>query len=228
MAPGEAFGQLLGHSIYFTTRRMDEPVRFVRPAFALDDIRKIPRYRRLTSKSSGAGDLWWMEWGGELDTVHDTEAIKWELWKVAWGAWEYIKNSGEFADADNLTIDWVGLIPGKRESRRFVGDHILNQKDLIRQIDHPDPASGASASASSTLRLKKLPSDGRCFPLGERMALMLPLKKGEQLPSMEFFFRSAGKTEVLVRLIASEKPFNAAAWNTVLTSLPKAYASMTS
>jgi hypothetical protein len=138
LALGDNFGRLLGHSIFFTTRRMDEPVDFVPPSFALADIRAIPRYKRLTSKSSGAGDLWWLEWGGELDTVHDSETIKWELWKVVWGAWNYIKNSGEFSDAANLTIDWVGMIPGKRESRRFVGDYMLHQADLIDQVDHPD------------------------------------------------------------------------------------------
>jgi putative pyrimidine permease RutG len=71
---------------------------------------------RLTSTLNGC-DLWWLEWGGRLDTVHESETIKWELWKIVWGVWNYIKNSGEFPDADNLTIEWVGAIPGKRESR---------------------------------------------------------------------------------------------------------------
>jgi hypothetical protein len=31
-----------------------------------------------------------------LDTVHDTEKIKWELWRVAYGVWNHIKNSGQF------------------------------------------------------------------------------------------------------------------------------------
>jgi hypothetical protein len=37
-----------------------------------------------------------------------------------------------------MTIEWVGAIPGKRESRRFVGDHILCQQDIIEQRDHYD------------------------------------------------------------------------------------------
>ncbi|WP_409521741.1 FAD-dependent oxidoreductase, partial [Pantoea sp.] len=119
MAPGEHFGHKLGHSIYFYTKRTTQPVRFVPPSFALQDIQAIPRYKRLTSELNGC-DLWWLEWGGRLDTVHESETIKWELWKIVWGVWDYIKNSGEFPDADNLTIEWVGLIPGKRESRRFL------------------------------------------------------------------------------------------------------------
>ncbi len=140
MAPQENFGHMLGHSIYFYTRHTPEPVDFVAPAFALADITAIPRYKRLTSHLNGC-DLWWLEWGGRLDTVHDSEKIKWELWKIVWGVWNYIKNSGEFPEARNMTLDWVGLIPGKRESRRFIGDYMLQQKDIIEQRDHYDAVS---------------------------------------------------------------------------------------
>lgn len=137
MAPGDNFGHKLGHSIYFYTKQTDGPVQFVPPSFALPDITAIPRYKRLTSTLNGC-DLWWLEWGGRLDTVHESEAIKWELWKIVWGVWDHIKNSGQFPEAANMTIEWVGAIPGKRESRRFVGDHLLCQQDIIEQRDHYD------------------------------------------------------------------------------------------
>jgi len=137
MAPGDSFGHKLGHSIYFYTKQTREPVRFVPPSFALKEITDIPRYQRLTSTLNGC-DLWWLEWGGRLDTVHQSEEIKWELWKIVWGVWDHIKNSGQFPDAENLTIEWVGTIPGKRESRRFMGDHLLCQQDIIEQRDPYD------------------------------------------------------------------------------------------
>ncbi|VUC75062.1 putative FAD-binding dehydrogenase [Raoultella terrigena] len=137
MAPGDSFGHKLGHSIYFYTKKGSTPVNFIPPSFALKDIEEIPRYTRLTSTLNGC-DLWWLEWGGRLDTIHDSEEIKWELWKIVWGVWDYIKNSGQFPDAENMTIEWVGAIPGKRESRRFVGEHILCQQDIIEQRDHYD------------------------------------------------------------------------------------------
>jgi hypothetical protein len=31
----------------------------------------------------------------------------------------------------NWAMDWVGMVPGKRESRRLIGDHILTQHDLM-------------------------------------------------------------------------------------------------
>ncbi|MGI9544729.1 MAG: FAD-dependent oxidoreductase [Cyclobacteriaceae bacterium] len=131
-APDKEYGELLGHSMYFMTRDQGRPVRFVAPDYALKDITKIPRYRKFNVEEHGCW-LWWIEYGGRLDTVHDTEVIKWELWKVIYGVWNHIKNSGEFPEAENMTLEWVGQIPGKRESRRFEGHYILKQSDIVGQ-----------------------------------------------------------------------------------------------
>ncbi len=139
-APDKAYGELLGHSMYFYSKDTGKPVRFIPPSFALKDITVIPRYRDIQAKDSGCR-FWWFEYGGRLDTVHDTEAIKWELWKVIYGAWDYIKNSGQFPEAETMTLEWVGTIPGKRESRRFEGDVILTQRDIVEQRGHSDAVS---------------------------------------------------------------------------------------
>ncbi len=138
LAPDQAdYGELLGHSLYFYSKDVGHPVNFVPPSFALDDITQIPRYRSFNAAEDGCR-LWWIEYGGRLDTVHETETIKWELWKIIYGVWNHIKNSGQFPEAENLTLEWVGHIPGKRESRRFEGDTMLIQQDLIEQRLHPD------------------------------------------------------------------------------------------
>ena len=139
-APDTAYGELLGHSLYFYSKNTGKPVRFTAPNYALRDITQIPRYRDIRASDSGCR-FWWLEYGGRLDTVHETETIKWELWKVAYGIWDYIKNSGRFPEAENLTLEWVGTIPGKRESRRFEGDYILTQRDLVEQREHSDAVS---------------------------------------------------------------------------------------
>jgi hypothetical protein len=131
-APDKAYGELLGHSMYFYSKDAGRPVKFTAPSFALQDIKEIPRYKTFNPKDFGCR-LWWLEFGGRLDTVHDTEKIKWELWKVVYGAWNYIKNSGQFPEAENMTLEWVGTIPGKRESRRFEGDYMLTQQDVVEQ-----------------------------------------------------------------------------------------------
>lgn len=136
-APSKEYGELLGHSLYFYTKDVGRPVKFTAPSFAIDVTKEVPRFKSFNSKEYGC-KLWWLEYGGRLDTVHDTEKIKWELWKVAYGAWDYIKNSGEYPDAENLTLEWVGTIPGKRESRRFEGDYMLRQQDVVEQRTHED------------------------------------------------------------------------------------------
>ena len=139
-APNESYGELLGHSIFFYSKDTGKAVKFVKPDFALDDISKIPRYRNFKLKDNGCS-LWWIEYGGRLDTVHDSEKIKWELWRIVYAVWDYIKNSGEFPDAENMTLEWVGHIPGKRESRRFEGDYMISQKDVVEQGQHYDAVS---------------------------------------------------------------------------------------
>lgn len=136
-APDEADGELLGSTILFYTRDVGHPVVFVAPDSAKDITRTpIPTSRILRSGDSGA-HYWWVEWGGHLDTVHDNEVIRDELRSVIFGIWDYIKNSGKF-EADNLDLEWVGSVPGKREYRRFLGDHVLTQNDILEQVDHDD------------------------------------------------------------------------------------------
>jgi len=136
-APERASRELLGHSLYFYSKDVGCPVQFTAPAFALPDITRIPRWRQFNAREHGC-KLWWIEHGGLLDTVHDTERIKWELWQVVYGLWHHIKNSGQFPEAANLTLEWIGHIPGKRESRRFEGDYLLRQQDIVEQRAHAD------------------------------------------------------------------------------------------
>lgn len=138
--PTEEYGELLGHTIYFYSKDSGSPVKYVAPDFALKDITKIPRFSGIKTGQFGL-DYWWFEYGGRMDTVHETEEIKWELWSVVYGVWNYIKNSGNFPDSENLTLEWVGSIPGKRESRRFEGPYMIKQQDIVEQKHFHDAVS---------------------------------------------------------------------------------------
>ena len=137
------YGEKLGHSIFFYTKDAGKPVNFVPPKFAMSKEEIVKRVNRIDNpdyfnpRQVGC-KFWWIEFGGRLDTIYEAEEIKYTLWKVIYGIWDYIKNSGKFEDVENLTLEWVGNIPGKRESRRFLGHYMLKQQDIIEQRIHPD------------------------------------------------------------------------------------------
>lgn len=136
-APEVRDGNTLGSTILFYTKDAGAPVRFVPPSFARDvTATAIPDRRIIRTDLNGCA-YWWIEWGGELDVVDDNERIRDELQAVVYGIWDYIKNSGRF-DADNLTLEWIGSVPGKREYRRFLGDHVLTQHDVLEQTSFED------------------------------------------------------------------------------------------
>lgn len=119
--------QTLGSSIMFTARRHAQPQPFRAPAWA----RKFQKHEfRLRPFDGYEYGYWWAEWGGQLDTLKDNAKIRHELLRIALGIWDYVKNSGDHPNSANWSLDWVGAVPGKRESRRFVGHHVLTQQDL--------------------------------------------------------------------------------------------------
>ncbi len=119
--------QTQGSSILFTARDYGKPVPFTPPRWARKVTKAQLKFRPIKSWEYG---YWWIEWGGQLDTIRDNERIRFELLGIVMGVWDYIKNSGDKPDSANWGLDFVGMIPGKRESRRIIGDHILTQRDL--------------------------------------------------------------------------------------------------
>ena len=137
----QTYGELLGHTILFYMKDTGAPVEYFAPDYALKDaekhISKIQNNEYFSIHHHGC-KYWWIEYGGRLDTIHDSEEIKRELWKVVYGIWDYIKNSGKFPEMETYTLEWVGTIPGKRESRRMEGLYTLTQQDIIEQHTHYD------------------------------------------------------------------------------------------
>ena len=140
LAPVEEQTELLGHTLFFYSKDVGKPSKFVPPEFAKNTKISDERLKRIDKGEDGIR-LWWIEYGGTSDTIHETEMIKWELWSVVYTIWDHIKNSGKFDDVDNLTLEWVGTIPGKRESRRFIGHHMLTQKNVVEQHSFDDAIS---------------------------------------------------------------------------------------
>lgn len=117
----------LGSSILLTGRRYDTPQHFASPSWTRRFKKSDFKHRPINSFEYG---YWWFEWGGQIDSIKDNETIRHELLRITLGVWDYIKNSGDYPEAANWALDWVGSIPAKRESRRFKGPHVLTQADV--------------------------------------------------------------------------------------------------
>jgi len=132
LAQDEADAKTLGSSIMFQARRHDRPMPFTAPPWARrfqsDDFKLRP-YARSGFDLGLEYGWWWIEWGGCLDTIRDNECIRDELLAITLGVWDFVKNHSD-VDAGHWALEWIGFLPGKRESRRFVGQHVLTQHDL--------------------------------------------------------------------------------------------------
>ena len=134
MAPEQGDSGTMGSSIFFTVQRMDHKVPFTPPDWAYDFPRDedLP-FRSMELENLGVQDqstgFWWLEYGGTLNTIGDNEAIRDELYKIVFGVWDHMKNHGDHG-VDNYDIVWMNTIPAKRESRRLVGDYIVNENDV--------------------------------------------------------------------------------------------------
>ena len=135
MAPEEANTTVLPSTIMFTARDVGRPVPFHPPDWAYD----FPTDDDLPFRNHGyiKSGYWWISAGGDRDTIDDNEEIRDELYKILFGVWDHIKNHGDHG-ADNLVLDWVGHVVGKRESRRFEGDYIVVQDDVLYGRLFPD------------------------------------------------------------------------------------------
>ncbi len=130
----------MGNSILLQLRKTDEHHPFIPPPWAykftdadfVDDPQPADKgryfsYKRLYPDNN---NFWWIEFGGNIDTIGDANEIQLELKKIAYGVWAYMKNHPDGRCRD-YELDWIGSLPGKRESARFIGPHILNQHDVM-------------------------------------------------------------------------------------------------
>ncbi len=134
IAPVQADDKTMGLSCLIQARETNRSQKFIPPVWAYKYMTDADLPKR-EHTVSGDQNFWWLELGGMQDTIHDTEELRDELLKIAFGTWDHIKNHGDHG-ADRWALDWVGFLPGKRESRRFVGDYILNQNDVLLEGRH--------------------------------------------------------------------------------------------
>jgi len=125
----------LGRSNLWNVIDTKKPAPFPRCPWALDLSNKPFPGR------AGQGGIkklggWYWESGFDHDPIEKSEYIRdWNL-RAMYGAWDCLKNVDKLYPNHKLT--WAAYITGKRESRRLLGDIILQKQDLLTNKKYPD------------------------------------------------------------------------------------------
>ena len=133
----------MGNSILLQLRKTDEHHPFKAPDWAYhftdDDFNydtpksTIPnqKFNYKIIWRAHDNNFWWVESSGvRFDTIFDANEIQFELKKIGYGIWEYMKNHPDGRCKDYELV-WTGSIPGKRESTRYVAPYTLTQQDIL-------------------------------------------------------------------------------------------------
>lgn len=118
----------MGMSCLLQGRETNRPIKYTPPEWATKLTARDFENRGPDIRSEYE-NFWYLELGGNRDTIGDTEELRDELVSLAAGTWDYVKNSGRF-DADNWELEFLGFLPGKRESRRMCGEYMVTQRDI--------------------------------------------------------------------------------------------------
>ncbi|TBL70567.1 FAD-dependent oxidoreductase [Paenibacillus thalictri] len=139
-APELASKDTMGNSIHFRARDMGRPVPFRAPDWAVKHEDASYFYEDGREPKELRGGYWWLEIGVPWDTIHDAEDIRHELTRHTLGVWDWIKNKDpKLRDkAANFALDWIGQVPGKRESRRIMGQYLMTEHDPAGLTVFPD------------------------------------------------------------------------------------------
>ena len=119
----------MGMSCLVEGRETTKKVDFTPMPFATKLTGENFKHRRPNLYNSSE-NFWYLELGGNRDSIHDTEDVRDELVSLALGTWDYVKNSTEFK-SDNFELEFLGFLPGKRESRRMLGEYVITANDIL-------------------------------------------------------------------------------------------------
>ncbi|MFI3315869.1 MAG: FAD-dependent oxidoreductase [Rikenellaceae bacterium] len=134
-APDEPDGWVMGETVMMMTKDMGRPVPFIAPDYAIPYHGSDDKHRKIKQFEEG---YWWIELGSDYDIIGERQEMHKDIMAYFYGVWDYIKNSGEYPESANMALDWIGSIPGKRESRRLVGDYMLSDGDLLNHKHFDD------------------------------------------------------------------------------------------
>ena len=139
LAPETADKMTMGASVQWYSKRGDKPAEFPEFSYGVE-------FNEHNCEKVTMGEWKW-ETGMNFDQIYDAERIRDYGLLVVYSNWSYLKNhlkdNEKYRDR---SLEWVAYIAGKRESRRLLGDYILKQDDIDKNVFHEDGSFTASWS----------------------------------------------------------------------------------
>ena len=133
-APEERDNQVMGATLKWESEEAEEPNDFPETPWAVQFDEG--NYQKAVRGS------WNWEAGYFWDQVNEAEKIRDHLLRAIFGNWSFQKNHAPDKDRyANLQLKWAAHILGKRESRRLLGDVILQEQDIVERREFPDAAA---------------------------------------------------------------------------------------
>lgn len=129
LADFDEIGTRQGSTLMISMRKHDKPMPFTPPPWAKKMTPELMKFRGISGDGLYYG-YWWVELGGIYDAIRDNEMLRFELLSIVMGVWDYIKNSGKYSDVENIALETIGMVPGRRDTYRVVGGQILTQQDI--------------------------------------------------------------------------------------------------
>ena len=156
-APGKADSVTMGSSVQWYSREAPAPVPFPDIVWGL-------AFNDTNCERVKMGEWTW-ETGMNHHQVNEFEHVRDYGMLVVFSNWSFLKNrSKNKAEYAKSRLDWVAYVAGKRESRRLMGDLVLNEQDLVNKVLYPD----ATACTTWTIDLHYPdPKNTKNFPGAE-------------------------------------------------------------
>lgn len=126
----------MGSTCLIQARETTKKVPFVAPESATE-VSSDDFAHRYCGLDKTYENFWYLEMGGNRDTISESEDIAVDLKALSFGTWKHLKENSEY-NAENFELEFFGALPGKRESRRYIGEYMMKQQEISKAVKFED------------------------------------------------------------------------------------------
>ena len=131
LAPQQADDMTMGVSMQWYAKKKDKATTFPLFEYGIS-------FNEQTAEKRLKGEWTW-ETGLNSRIVDNLERVRDYGMLVVYSNWSFLKNrSKDRRRYEKQQLDWLAYVAGKRESRRLLGDYVLSEQDIVKNMPHED------------------------------------------------------------------------------------------